>query len=267
MFQVPNLFLAFKNSISTIPLNYLPMKPLLSKAIKTLSCATLLLLSRCINDSIGVVNYSTTVTVTDMNNKPLAGQKVKIIYGYSVNQNYIRSYHLKDSAITDNTGKVTLTYPLSISESHSDNAVFVTEDDTTWKSAEYVNQSFVSASTKKVNLLNFSIRKDSLMPVMIRLQKTNNTISGKSIVLFSERQNMGNSQIYSAIDSRIFYEWSRDSIAQLDTTFTIKTYSKIGGRVTVSYLLKQNSQNFWIQEKEINFNPSNYKDKPLLIQL
>lgn len=236
------------------------MNSLKSKIMKALGGFILLLFAGCINTSIGVLNYTTTITVTDMNGKPLPGQKVKLAYGYGViSFETLKQHHSKDSAITDNKGKVTFNYALTSSESHSDNALFGTEDDSTWIGFETISQSLTSpSSTQKNNLLDLSIRKDSLLPILIRLQKTSNTLGGRAVGIYSDRTSEG-------FVSRIFLNWSRDSIALLDTTFTVKVFSKIPCIATTSNLLKQNSITYFIPDKTFNFTPSDYKDKPLLI--
>jgi hypothetical protein len=244
------------------------MNSLESKTMKVLGGFLLLLFAGCINSSTEVFNYTTTVTVTDMNGQPLAGQKVKLAYGFSISSFNTKMHHTNDSAFTDNTGKVKFNYALTSSESHADNALFGTTDDNTWIGVESVSQSITELSkSKKLNELAFSIRKDSLMPILIRLQKTSNTLGGRGVGVSSERISGGNAQTYSTIDYRQLFSWSRDSIALFDTTFTLHVYSKISGIAGTSTFLKQNSITYLIPDKTFNFKPSDYKDKPLLIQL
>ena len=235
----------------------------------------LCLMNGCMNDSIGSIAYSTTITVVDSDNKPLSGQKVKLVHGYGVRADTFsfssrnQSRYKWDSTVTDNLGKAMFNYELTISESHQDYAAFATEEDKVWKNIEMISHTMnENHSNKSVNSLNFTLRKDSLVPLSVRVQRANNSVGGISFGVYSdELQTYSNSNgTESRINSRNFFTWSNESVMLVDTTFAVKVYSKASCNIASSTLLVQGNNKFWMPHKSIKFNPYDFKTKELVLQ-
>ena len=233
--------------------------------LKAIGACLLLFAASCINTSIGVFQYSTTITVTDMDGKPLAGQKVKLVYGFGFSTLNPQQPHTKDSAFTDNTGKATFNYSLTTSESHSDNALFGTEKDSTWENIETLSHGIFS-SDESLNKRSFTLRKDSLVPLSVQIKKTSNRVGGIACGFYSERKWVSNDISTASIESRSLWSWRKESVALFDTTLTVKVYSKLLCTAATDTLLKQGANIFWMRNKTIEFSPSDYKNKILTIQ-
>lgn len=235
-------------------------------SLKALGAFFLLFVASCMNTSIGVLQYSTTITVTDMDGKPLAGQKVKLVYGFGFSTLNPQQPHTKDSAFTDNTGKVTLNYSLTASESHSDIALFGTEKDSTWENIETISHGIFLSDEKSLNKRSFTLRKDSLVPLSVQIKKTSNRVGGIACGFYSERKWVSNDISTASIESRSLWSWKKESVALFDTTLTVKIYSKSLCTAATDTLLKQGTNIFWMRNKTIEFSPSDYKNKILTIQ-
>ena len=233
----------------------------------------LFLVNGCTNDSIGIVPFSTTITVVDRDNKPLAGQKVKLVYGVSVRADTFalnsqsKSNFKWDSTMTDNLGKATFNYELSISESHQDYAAFGTEEEKIWKNVEIISHTISeNHNSKSGNSLSFTLRKDSLVPLSVRVQKTNNRVGGIRFGVYSDALRTFSNNAESAINSRIFFSWSSESVTLIDTIFNIKVYSKATCNIASDTLLVQGNNKFWLPYKSVKFNPEDFKTKQLILQ-
>lgn len=233
----------------------------------------LFIVNGCINNnnSIGIFAFSTTVTVVDRDNKPLAGQKVKLVYGVGAGafafNSPNKSYHKWDSTITDNLGKATFNYELSTSESHADNATFGTEEEKIWKNVETISHTInENLNSKSVNLLSITLRKDSLVPLSVRVQKTNNRVGGISFGVYSDPSITFSNGLESAINNHRFFSWSSESVTLVDTTFDIKVYSKAACTIPSDTLLVQGNNKFWLPYKSVKFNPQDFKTKQLVLQ-
>ena len=175
----------------------------------------------CNNEGISTQNFNTTILVTDMDNKPLAGQKVRLfITRGSITPFIPPSAVAKDSAFTDNQGKVKLSYDLTISESHQDFGTFTTVDDTLWKSIETQDHTIIPSGKKSVTQ-ELTLSKDSLSPIRLRLQKTTATPWQLNLFTYTGHSSTERSKV-----TRTFFQWSKDSVRLFDTTFSLPIYSK-----------------------------------------
>ena len=120
--------------------------------------------------------FETTVTVEDMDGKPIVGKIVKV-FGSSSNTYYndtIRDFYARatDSATTDKNGKVVLHYELVDRTDISPLfALIVVKDDAQFKAVNYINHESSHIITR-AGKFSGTIKMDSLVPFSLRL-KTN----------------------------------------------------------------------------------------------
>lgn len=213
------------------------------------------------NSAIFTQNFNTTVLVTDMDNKPLAAQKVLLFISSAGN-----GLRAKDSAITDNLGKVRFAYDLTTSDSHTDNAVLKSEDNVVWKSVDAQGHNTVSNGEKPVTQ-ELRLRKDSLSPIRIRLQKTTTTPWTVDLSAYAT-----NNPTEKNKQTRSFLAFQRDALQLFDTTFIVPVYANTSISVEAgTFRLSANGSGGYSivrgESQLLEIKPVDYKSTVLNIQV
>jgi hypothetical protein len=156
------------------------------------------------------IPFETTVTVLDVDNKPIKGRKV--IAGYSFGGKSEIA-----SAITGVDGTAILNYDVSrISDAQTLINVFA-EEDPSFKSLDSYQHSESSFRKK-----SYLIVMDSLIKLKLRLVKTDTVplVLGINTIWFS---NIGLDRVSQ---NKYFHNWVRDSIRTFDSTFVFSVWQK-----------------------------------------
>jgi hypothetical protein len=163
-------------------------------------------------------------------------------------------------------GKVRFTYNLTTSDSDTDYATLKTEDNILWKSVDTQTLDIVSNGQKSTTQ-ELRLRKDSLSPIRIRLQKTTTTPWSVGLSSYATNSPTENNR-----QPRTFLNFQRDGVQLFDTTFIVPVYSKAFISVEAStYRLSPNgSGGYSIQRSEsqsLEIKPADYKSTVLNIQM
>jgi hypothetical protein len=164
--------------------------------------------SSCNKD--GRQDYITTVSVLDMDQKPVKGRVVKLTGGFGK----------KDSATTNSNGEVVLKYFITWGQDFNDHAEIHVQDDSLFQSLEYVFHDGGNETPKQF----FTIHMDSLIRHKIRLQKTDTVTSGISIGI---NDNTRPSGYKSTPTTKYFLNWAQTTkIKNFDSTFVFLAWKK-----------------------------------------
>jgi hypothetical protein len=155
--------------------------------------------------------FETTVQVIDMDGKPMKGQSIVLTTGYATLDTTTK--------MTDNEGKATFLYSLSMSESHAQTARFVVKDSGVWLAVNSESHSLINRQ-KKLIQQNFQINMDTLKPFQIRLK--------------SDRADV--KVLTATVDAYLDFRQTPKAIRRYmgscvtktsnDTVFTVKAFSK-----------------------------------------
>jgi hypothetical protein len=162
-------------------------------------------------------SYEATVQIVNMDGKPLANHPIQFSNTTSSSYN-LGTTKVTQELLTNTEGKATFNYELTISDSHQDFATFVGKDDSIWKSISYAQH--VRGDNKPKNI-NFQIKMDSLKPLKIRLSSNRN-----DLIRYGFRAELEYTSSNKLVVRNLAYVANEGSAFSLDTTFTIKVFSK-----------------------------------------
>jgi hypothetical protein len=208
-------------------------------------------------------NFETTVQVVDMSGAPLKNRVVKLFtssfdsYSYPNTSDFAK---VSQAGKTDANGQVVFKYGLMISDSHTDFASIVADEDSTWMMVSYPNHSVSDKKTKKQTLKVFM---DSLMPIKIRLRKT--TTRNLSLGVWSYSSNNAINGIDGSTRnkniSRTFASWQRHNTGVFDSVVVLKSFSKAGINISASLdSFANNSFHSNINRQSRNFQQGEKRD-------
>jgi hypothetical protein len=165
-------------------------------------------------------SYEMTVTVLDMDGKPVKGRKVKALAGFEFHGT-IPSGKVTGTATTDANGQAVLNYTLSVWGSGQDYATITTEDDALFKCTNvltHISDNKQSSTIKKTGTLTM----DSLVPFRIRF-KTNRDDATSVGVLINNEKNLHSDLTINTVflKNTLFI-----STPKVDTIISTMVYSK-----------------------------------------
>lgn len=178
--------------------------------------------------------YETTVTVVDMDGKPIKNRLVKVLNKFYQDDSYNNFIEGKElnRAITNNDGIAILRYKLLRAEFVAEWAWIIVADDTLFKSIMYLThvQEQTQLKLEDEKKLKGTIKMDSLVPLKIRIKTNRDYAYEYSILATMQYSRTGE---FDPIMNRTFANiFVKNKRYKLDTTITTMVYSKANFGVT-----------------------------------
>ena len=207
--------------------------------------------------------FETTVSVVDMDSKPLKGRTVKVRTGFGppvspFNDSISQFGKVLTSAVTDANGQAVLNYTLNaLSDTAPDIAVVAAVDGDVYKCVNFVTHTVVYGNQAKMKMTG-KISMDSLVTFRMRCKTDRTDVTGIQFFVsgssFSNRTDIERSFIRESI---------RTTTPKLDTVITTRVYSKARFQV-------RNSMNFkndptFVSSNLIDFLTNSARDSILVL--
>ena len=183
--------------------------------------------------------FETTVSVVDMDGKPLKGRTVKVRTGFGppvspFNDSISQFGKVLTSAVTDANGQAVLNYTLNaLSDIAPDIAVVAAVDGDVYKCVNFVTHTVVYGNQAKMKMTG-KISMDSLVTFRMRCKTNRTDVTG---IQFLAYNSPFASNRTDNIERSFIREYIRTTTPQLDTVITTRVYSKAPFQV-------RNSMNF-----------------------
>lgn len=165
-------------------------------------------------------SYETTVTVLDMDGKPVKRRKVTVFTGFTeFTGNTLGFNSVETSEITDINGRVVLKYNLSLTDAGIEYAMITAEDDVLFKSTNVVTHPFYkSPETLKTSE---TIKMDSLVPFRVRFKTNRDDVKAFSVVINNDNATG------KAVIKKVFMRTAFSATTpRIDTIINTMVYSK-----------------------------------------
>jgi hypothetical protein len=177
--------------------------------------------------------FELTVTVLDMDGKPVKDRKVKAIAGSPFNGT-IGFGRITGTAITGLNGQAVLNYTLNISDSSQDYAVIATEDDSLFKCINILTHTL---SNKEENTIKKTgtLKMDSLVPFKIRIKTNRDDVTGFEATINSNFNSGNVSELVNNTFTKINFT---TTMPKVDTIISTKVYSKADFIIRTSMFFK-----------------------------
>jgi hypothetical protein len=166
-------------------------------------------------------SFETTVTVVDMDGKPVKERIVKALKGFNFSGRVPTDSRLGgSSATTDANGQVVLKYELNISSSSQDYMVIAADDDILFKCVNVITHTVPTEKTSTIKKTG-TLKMDSLVPFKIRFKTSRDDVNGLRVIVNSKLP-LGDDIIHNNfMDVQI-----STSTPKIDTIISTKVYSK-----------------------------------------
>lgn len=191
-------------------------------------------------------SFEMTVTVLDMDGKPVKGRTVSVSKSNSSFSGSIRFLrNTGATAITDVNGQAVLKYDLQLSDSNQDFAVITAQEDDLFKNINVVTHTLSSQTTKLIKQTGI-IRMDSLVPFKIRFKTNREDVK----------------YLHLTVKSDVSYSSPRDFTLIERDFFMVTPISTTTPKIdTIISPLVYSKADFWLRNGMTFINPPDYYSK------
>lgn len=203
--------------------------------------------------------FETTVSVVDMDGKPLKGRTVKVRTGFGppvspFNDSISQFGKVLTSAVTDANGQAVLNYTLNaFSDIAPDIAVVAAVDGDVYKCVNFVTHTVVYGNQAKMKMTG-KISMDSLVTFRMRCKTNRTDVTGIQFLAY----NSPFASNRTDIERSFIREYIRTTTPQLDTVIMTRVYSKAPFRVANSMVFK--NEPTFVLPRSIDFPINSARD-------